>query len=325
MIRNSDFKPAWGIINAHAQTVYSALVRPEKAAIENYERLELPDGDFIDLAWSTNGLDKNTPLVILLHGLGGSVDSVYVSGLLRSFNQMGYRGVLMLFRGAGREPNRLPRAYHSGETGDLSYLLEFLHQREPNTRKAVVGVSLGGNVLLKWLGEMGAQSFIEAAVAVSVPFKLDSVAERINQGFSRIYQSHLLSRLQSLFLEKLEIVNTQLPLSKQELFSLKTFRDFDDRITAPLHGFKNAESYYQQSSSRQYLCGIATPTLIIHAIDDPFMIPEVIPGRRELSENITLELSERGGHVGFITGTYPMNHSRWLEKRIPKYLKNYLK
>lgn len=320
MIINSTFKPAWYLSNAHAQTIYPTFARRSKAAIDHYERLELPDGDFIDLAWAVNGLKADTPLVVLLHGLGGSLHSVYVSGLLQSFNQAGYRGVLMQFRGSSGVPNRLPRAYHSGETGDLTYLLECLHQREPGTKKAVVGVSLGGNVLLKWLGETGSQSMIHAATAVSVPFQLNLVAERINKGFSRVYQTYLLKKLRSLFLEKLALVNTQLPLSKHDLLSINTIREFDERITAPLHGFKNADTYYREASSKQYLSGIATPTLIIHALDDPFMVPEVIPEDKHLSTDILFELSKQGGHVGFIGE----NNSHWLEQRIPNFLSNHL-
>ncbi len=320
MIINSTFKPAWYLSNAHAQTIYPTLARGSKASIDYYERLELPDGDFIDLAWATNGLKADSSLVILLHGLGGSVDSVYVAGLLRSFNQAGYRGVLMQFRGSSGEPNRLPRAYHSGETGDLAYLLECLHQREPCTKKAIVGVSLGGNVLLKWLGETGSQSLIHAAAAVSVPFQLNIVTERINKGFSRIYQVYLLKKLRALFLEKLALVNTQLLLTKDDLLSIKTIREFDERITAPLHGFKNADAYYREASSKQYLSGIVTPTLIIHALDDPFMIPEVIPKEEHLSPDILLELSQQGGHVGFVTG----ENTHWLEQRIPRFLADHL-
>lgn len=320
MIVNSTFKPAWWLTNPHAQTMYSTIIQRPAAAIDHYERLELPDGDFIDLAWATNGLSHDTSLVLLLHGIGGNVHSAYVAGLLRAFNHAGYRGVLMHFRGASHDTNRLPRVYHSGETGDLTYVLEYLHRREPDTKKAVVGVSLGGNVLLKWLGEMGAQSLIQAAVAVSVPFQLEMVAERLNKGFSRIYQARILRMMRSVYSKKLDLVNTQLPLSERELRSLKTILAFDDRITAPLHGFKNGLSYYQETSSRQYLGGIATPALIIHALDDPFMIPQAIPEVKELSNHITMELSRHGGHVGFISSDSLGRVQYWLEERIPEFL-----
>ena len=320
MIIDSAFKPAWWLTNSHAQTVYRTLTNRLQAPIDRYERLELSDGDFIDIAWAINGVSPDAPLVVLLHGLGGGINSAYVAGLLRTFNQAGYRGVLMHFRGASQEPNRLPRAYHSGDVSDLAYFLELLNQREPNTKKSVVGISLGGNILLKWLGETGRQSLVDSAVAVSVPFQLDVVADTVNKGLSRVYQASLLNGLRSVFLKKLAIVNTQIPLSEQDLLSLKTLRSFDELVTAPLHGFPDVDTYYHQSSSTHYLKGIATPTLIIHAKDDPFMLPDVVPREDEMSDDVCLELSEKGGHVGFITTDASGKASCWLEQRIPEFL-----
>ncbi len=326
MFIHSQFEPVWWLKNAHAQTLYPSLINRLKAPIDHFERLELPDGDFIDLAWAINGLSDDSPLVVLLHGLGGDVNSVYVAGLLNAFNNQGYRGVVMHFRGASLEPNRLPRAYHSGDTEDLGYFLEILDQREPESTKAVVGISLGGNILLKWLGETGSQSLIQTAVAVSVTFQLQAIAEQIGRGFSRVYEAYLLRAMRTIFLRKLNTIKKRLPISEKELYALKTLKQFDDRITAPLHGFKNAESYYQKSSSRQYLGKIDTETLIIHALDDPFMIPQIVPQEKELSSKVTLELSQHGGHVGFIAAAND-NASRpayWLEQRIPEFLKPHL-
>ncbi|WP_454781896.1 hydrolase [Legionella sp. WA2022007384] len=320
MIIHSEFKPLWWLTNNHGQTLYRTFTHRTNTAVDSCERLELPDGDFIDLSWKTNGLDNNAPLIILLHGLGGNINSAYVSTLFHAFNKSGYRAVLMNFRGASGEPNRLPRAYYGGDTDDLAYFLNVLNLREPTTKKAVVGISLGGNILLKWLGENSSQSLIDAAVAVSVPFQLHNVVQKINKGFSRVYQAHLLEKLRTVFLQKLDIINCQLPLSKQKLYSIKTLHEFDEQITAPLHGFVNAHEYYQKSSSRQYLSQITTPTLIIHALDDPFMTPDVLPTVDELSPDILLELSQHGGHVGFIAEKKQF----WLEQRIPNFLRDYL-
>ena len=303
--------------------MFSTLMRRAVAPVDKHERFELPDGDFIDLAWAINGLSDDTPLVILLHGLGGNVDSTYVAGQLRAFNRQGWRGLLMQFRGASKEPNRLPRAYHSGETSDLDCLLRALAQREPHTKKALVGVSLGGNVLLKWLGENNCQSIICAAVAVSVPYQLRLVADRVNQGFSRCYQRYLLKRLRGVFLRKLERYPDALPWTAADLAAARCFWTFDEAITAPLYGFAHVHDYYRQSSSRQYLNRITIPTLLIHALDDPFMTPEVLPGADELSEHVTLELSQQGGHVGFITGFVPGRPIYWLEQRVPDFLRDY--
>jgi uncharacterized protein len=323
MIIDSAFKPAWWLASSHGQTIYPTLTRHVQAPIDSEERLELPDGDFIDLSWGVNGLADSTPLVVLLHGLGGSVRSTYVGGLMNAFNRCGWRAVLMHFRGASKEPNRFLRAYHSGDTADLNYLLTCLAQREPQTKKAVVGVSMGGNILLKWLGEQGPQSLINAAVAVCVPFQIGLVADRINRGFSRIYQGYLLRRLKQIFAQKKNNYKGEIPKPLQDINKWHCFWTFDEYVTAPLNGFAHVHDYYRKSSSRPYLAKIATQTLIIHALDDPFMTPNIIPLPEELAKDITFELSPKGGHVGFITGNLPGKPVYWLEQRIPEYLRTF--
>lgn len=324
MIIQSAFKPAWWLTNPHAQTVYSTLMRHVQAPIDAVERFELPDGDFIDVSWAVNGLSADAPLVILLHGLAGDEHSPYVAGQLLAYNRHGWRAALMHFRGASHEPNRLARAYNSGDTADFDYLIRVLSEREPKTQKAVVGVSLGGNVLLKWLGEQGSQSFIHAAVAVSVPFLLNVVADRINQGFSRLYQTRLLKRMQTLFLQKQAKYPEAFSECVHDVESTSCFWTFDDRITAPLHGYPHVHAYYRDASSRRYLSQIATPTLVIHALDDPFMTPQAIPMLHELSNDITLEISPKGGHVGFISGRLPGSAMYWLDQRVPEFLQSHL-
>ena len=190
--------------------------------------------------------------------------------------------------------------------------------------KAIVGVSLGGNVLLKWLGEQGSQSLVQAAVAVSVPFELRKVADRINQGFSRFYQAYLLRRLRVVFKRKLDKHADGLPPSIANIDSLDCFWTFDENITAPLHGYPHVHAYYREASSRQYLANIQTPTLIIHALDDPFMTPDAIPTVDELSKDVILELSHKGGHAGFITGRVPGRPIYWLDQRIPQFFEDFL-
>lgn len=324
MIIESTFKPAWWLANAHAQTVYATLTRRTRAPIDAIERVELPDGDFLDLAWAVNGLSASAPLVILLHGLGGGVHSTYVAGLLRAFNQHGWRGVLLQFRSASAVLNRLPRAYHSGDTGDFDTVMRLLCEREPNTKKAAVGISIGGNVLLKWLGEQTHRAPLHSAVAVSVPFQLKSVADRMNQGFSRVYQAYLLRKLRGVFQQKIaQHPDSGLP-SAEKLQSMRCFWTFDDQVTAPLHGFAHVHDYYRKASSLPYLQRIATPTLMIHALDDPFMSPVIIPTASELSAHTVLEISRKGGHVGFITGHIPGCPNYWLDERIPNFLHQYL-
>ncbi|MGH8459084.1 MAG: YheT family hydrolase, partial [Nevskiales bacterium] len=187
MIVESEFRPAPWLKNPHLQTIFAASLRPRPRLRLRRERIELPDGDFLDLDWADAGTRPGAPVVILLHGLTGSIQSKYARGLMRRLNALGWRPVLMHFRGASGEPNRLPRGYHSGETTDINFVAQLLQGREPRTSLAVVGFSLGGNVLLKWLGEQGHAAPVATAVAVSVPFDLRLCAAAMRQGFSRVY------------------------------------------------------------------------------------------------------------------------------------------
>lgn len=280
------------------------------------KRLELPDGDFIDLAWLPGG---SGPIVVVLHGLTGSIQSKYARGLLVQVQALGWRGVLMHFRGASGEPNRLARGYHSGETGDFDYVVKRLRRRHPKAPLAAVGYSLGGNVLVKWLGEQGQNSCLSAAVAVSVPFDLGRCAQAINQGFSRTYQANLLKDMRRIAVEK--FAQVEAPFQLPDLAGCKDFFSFDDAFTAPLFGFENVQDYYAQASSRQYLPAITTPTLLVHAQDDPFMSPQVVPDATELPPAVRLELSAHGGHVGFVSSNRLGRPNYWLEQRIPDFLR----
>jgi predicted alpha/beta-fold hydrolase len=296
------------------QTIWPLAVKPVHPPLKR-ERVELPDGDFIDLDWTTN---NHGPLVIIMHGLEGSASSHYARRILHALPNAGIRGVLMHFRGRSGKPNRLARAYHSGETGDINNITHMLHQREPETPIAVIGYSLGGNVLLKWLGEPGNEIPAAGAVAVSVPFVLSDLADHMNHGIARLYQRHLVRSLHRTFAAKAAIVD--LHMSVEEMLHLDTFWKFDDKVTAPIHGFKDARDYYARCSSRQFLKGIRIPTLVLQARDDPFMTPKVIPEETELSDSVKLELSAHGGHVGFICGGTPRSPDFWLEPRIIKFL-----
>lgn len=318
MIRASEFRAPWWARNRHLQTILPSTLRPVPRVATRRERLELPDGDFVDLEWTT-GQDHG-PLVVVLHGLEGSLESRYAAGILRAVQSHGWRGLLLYHRGCSGEINRLPQGYHSGHTADLDYLLHELRRREPDTPLAAVGYSLGGNVLLKWLGETADNALLESAVAVSVPFDLAVCSDRINRGFSKHYQRHLMQRMKVTLHRKIARGLIEFPLEK--LPGLRSFRDFDDALTGPIHGFGNADTYYREASSRQFLHAIRTPTLIIHAEDDPFMSPAVVPRAEELSSAIHFELSRHGGHVGFMAGA-PWAPRWWLEERIPTWLRSH--
>ena len=329
MLVKTTFKPAWWLNNAHLQTLYPALMRktPPPPGLRR-ERLITPDNDFIDIDWCGEG---NQPLVILLHGLTGSSQSGYIKGLQRTLLIQGFRSVALNFRGCSGEYNHSARCYHSGETEDIHFLYQTLRQREPDTPFAAVGFSLGGNVLLKWLGEQGNKLSLFAAVAVSVPLVLSTCATKLDNGFSKIYRKNLLRELKhyvqakQLHLEKLGKLQEASKIEQLgDLSGIKSFWQYDDRVVARLHGFKNVQDYYQRSSSRQFLKSIAIPTLLIQALDDPFMTEEVLPDLDELSSTIHLEITQGGGHVGFIAGEIPFKPHYWLEQRIPEFLKQQL-
>jgi predicted alpha/beta-fold hydrolase len=313
--RGSSFRAPWWLKFAHLQTVYPTLFRHGPGIALRRERLELDDGDFLDLDW-TQG--EQGPVVLVLHGLEGSSRSPYARGMLAAAHSRGWRGVVMHYRGCSGEPNRLPRSYHSGETGDLSLVIDHLRSTGDVPALAVVGYSMGGNVLLKWLGEAQSGAAIDAAVAVSVPFTLSLAADRLKRGFSRVYQQRLIAELRAKLRHK--FCHRDCPIDLERANASRDFWEFDDRVTAPLHGFEDVHDYYTRSSSRQYLRNIRVPTLILHARDDPFMTPDVLPVRDELSPSIELEVSPCGGHVGFVYGKLPWRPRYWLEERIPDFL-----
>lgn len=325
MLIKTTFKPAWWLNNAHLQTLYPALMRKTSSPPGlRRERLITPDNDFIDVDWCGAGIQ---PLIILLHGLTGSSQSGYIKGLQRTLLTQGFRSVALNFRGCSGEYNHSARCYHSGETEDIHFLYQTLRQREPDTPFAAVGFSLGGNVLLKWMGEQGSKLTLFAAVAVSVPLVLSTCATKLDKGFSKMYRGNLLRELKHYVRAKqrhLEKVGNLIEASKIEqlgdLSRIKSFWQYDDRVVARLHGFKNVQDYYQRSSSRQFLKSITIPTLVVQAIDDPFMTQDVLPDLNELSSSIHLEITQGGGHVGFIAGDMPFKPEYWLEQRIPEFL-----
>jgi len=310
----SSFKPAKWLSNPHLQTLWSELFRRAPLVKYQRERFELSDGDFVDLDWAG---DEKLPIVILLHGLAGSARSSYMRGMVNALIQNGWRTVVMHFRGCGGELNRLARSYHAGDIGDISEVVENLKNRFPEKPIAAVGFSLGANVLLTWLGRTGENNPLTTAVAISVPFDLSKCVERLQQGFSRAYDQFLLRTLTKTLKLKIKKHPDLQYLSKK---TFKTLRDFDEHVTAPLHGFLNAEDYYAQSNSKQYLKNISKPTLIIHSADDPFLGSDNIPTKAECSTHITFEKTEHGGHLGFISGSRPWNTAYWLEERVVKFL-----
>jgi predicted alpha/beta-fold hydrolase len=309
-----DFKPAWWLRSPHLQTLWPVFFKKRHKLDLRDEQVELEDGDFLDLCWSKK---NSTKVVLILHGLEGDINSHYINGIIFQLEQAGYRPVLMHFRGCSGRVNRLARAYHSGETGDLSYIVEHINKVTGNYPYAAIGYSLGGNVLLKWLGETADNNPLKKAVAVSVPFRLHDAAKRLEQGISTIYREHLLLSLRKTYIEKFKILNSPLDV---DIGQLKSFWDYDDKVTAPLHGFSGAQEYYDKCSSSQFLKSINVPTRIIHSADDPFMFYSTAPDEDELNENIDLLLTRYGGHVGFISGNNPFSAYSRCEQKTTEFL-----
>jgi predicted alpha/beta-fold hydrolase len=313
VVVKSEFVPAWWLRNPHLQTLWPVLFRRRPRLSRERERVELPDGDFIDIDWAGHGR-----LALILHGLEGGSDSHYARGLLNFLAQRGFRAGVFHFRGCSGTLNRLARNYHSGDTADLAYVASRIMARGGDKSLSLIGFSLGGNVLLKWLAETGVEAPVNAAVAVSVPFSLAKVASRLERGFSRLYQWRLVSALKRKMRRKLGL--RPLPPSIGDFAAARTFHQFDDKVTAPLHGFADADDYYRRASCGQVLHRVRSPTLIVHALDDPFMTPSVVPEAASLSPQVRLELSPCGGHVGFVTGALPGFGRYWLEQRILRFL-----
>jgi uncharacterized protein len=285
------------------------------------ERWDTDDGDFLDL----HRLDApaGAPRLLILHGLEGTVRSHYAGGLLHEAQRRGWAADLLIFRSCGNEPNRALRFYHSGETTDLDVVVRRLIASDPLAPLLLVGVSLGGNVLLKWLGEQGERipAQLRGAAAISVPFDLARGSRFLNSGFSRFYQAHFLRSLRKKAIGKSE----QYPgdIRPEIVHSARTLYQFDDLITAPVHGFRDADDYYAKSSSLHFLARIRTATLLLSARDDPFLPHVVLDEVRDIARRnpwLHLEFVERGGHVGFIAGTVPWRPFYYAEWRATEFL-----
>ena len=285
------------------------------------ERLETPDDDFLEL----HHLDapKGSPVLLLLHGLEGSHRSHYIQGILHDANARGWHAAVLIFRSCSGELNRARRSYHSGETTDLAFVLDHIQASFPSVPVLLAGVSLGGNVLLKYLGEQGTDISrrIRAAVAVSVPYDLARSSRFIDKGFARVYQWNFLRSLRAKALAKLE----RFPdlFEREKFASARSMFDFDELFTAPVHGFAGAADYYAKSSSLGWLDRISIKTLLLSAIDDPFLPPEVLDDVREKARqnpHLVTEFPAHGGHVGFVEGSNPLSPAYYLEHRVGEFL-----
>jgi predicted alpha/beta-fold hydrolase len=320
MAREIIYSPAWWIPGGHLQTLWGKLFRRQAVAPTVLERWDTPDEDFVEVyrLQAAGGV----PRVVLLHGLEGTIRSHYAQGLLNEAARRGWGADLLIFRSCGSEPNLTRRFYHSGETTDAAFVLDRISREHPTSPLAIAGVSLGGNVLLKLLGERGSDlpPQLKAAAAISVPFDLSRSSRRINRGFSRFYQKFFLGSLRRKAQEKAERFPDLAPADR--ISGLRTLEDFDNLITGPLHGFLDAEDYYRKSSSLPWLERIRINTLLLSAVDDPMLPPEVLDEVRDVARrnpNLHLEFVEKGGHAGFIAGSWPWRPFYYAEYRVGKF------
>jgi len=311
------FTPPRWLRNPHLQTLWPKLFRRRPALPLLRERLELADGDFIDLAWAVGG---SGPVVLVIHGLEGNLRSHYALPTMAALLRTGFQPVFMHLRGCSGEPNRLDRTYHSGAIEDLAEVLALL-QASGRPVAAAIGFSLGGNLLLRYLGTAGDSSLLRAAAAVSVPFVLADAARRLEQGPSRIYQRYLVDRLKRSYRQKFAHQPSPLRL---DLDRIRTLWEYDEQVTAPLNGFAGADDYYTRCSSLGYLPAITTPTLILHSTDDPFMYPHNVPQPGQAGPGVHLAIQAHGGHVGFIDGPLPWRTGCLIDRLAPAFFHEHL-
>jgi predicted alpha/beta-fold hydrolase len=308
--------PFW-LPGSHLQTIYPLLRKPALPRLRR-ERIDTPDGDFIDLDWLT-GAPANAPLVVLFHGLEGSSRSHYARSLMQAAQARGWQAVMPHFRGCSGTPNRLARAYHSGDSEEIDWILALLAKRCSTVPRYAIGVSLGGNALLKWLGERGdtAGDILLAAAAVCPPLDLTVSGAALGHGFNLVYTRHFLNTLKPKALAKVE----RHPglFDPQRLIRAQTLRAFDDAYTAPAHGFRDVDDYWQRASSRPWLRHIRLRTLLLTAANDPFVPAAALPSADDLAPNLSHEHLPDGGHGGFVSGRWP-GHLDWLPNRLLDFL-----
>jgi uncharacterized protein len=303
--------PAW-LPGGHAQTIWPLLIKPQPLKLRR-ERWETPDGDFLDV----DHLDgpPEAPLLVLFHGLEGSSVSHYALSTAHACRKAGWRLALPHFRGCSGELNRRPRAYHSGDSEEIDWILRRLHTANGGRPLHAAGVSLGGNALLKWAGERGttAAEVVTGVAAMCAPLDLAACGHHLAHGFNRVYTQHFLKTLKAVSTARLR----RFPGLFDEARMLKAINlhQFDDAVTAPVHGFAGADDYWQRASAKPWLKSIAIPAVAVNPKNDPFLPAAYLPTAAEVSPQVRLEQPAGGGHVGFVSGAFPGNLD-WLPQRL---------
>jgi predicted alpha/beta-fold hydrolase len=307
------YRPSRWLPHAHLQTIYASLAARAPQVEYRRERWDTPDGDFVDVDFVDG--PRDAPSVHLFHGLEGSSRSHYARALMHAVRARGWRGSVLNFRGCSGEPNRLPRAYHSGDSEEVDWVVRRLRERLGEHRLFAAGASLGGNALLKWLGERGedVRALVTRAAAVSAPMDLMAGGDALGHGFAMVYTRHFLVSLK----RKSNHAIARFPklFDNDKVQRSRTLRDFDNAFTAPVHGFAGTDDYWTRASSKPWLSAIRVPTLVVNARDDPFMPEAALPTEREVSDAVRLEFPAKGGHVGFVSGPFPGDIG-WLPRRL---------
>ena len=313
------YRAPWWLPGAHLQTLYGSLIGRSKPRWKR-ERWDTPDGDFIDVDRLAGPADA--PLVVLFHGLEGDSSSHYARAFARELGQQAWRGAVPHFRGCSGEPNRLPRAYHSGDAEEIGWILRRLRGEPSGAPLFAIGVSLGGNALLKWLGEDGrAKDVLAAAAAVSAPVDLMAAGDALGRGFNLVYTRAFLATMKKKGEGKLE----RFPglFDGEAMRRARTLREFDEVVTAPLHGFRDTDDYWTRASARPVLGRIAVPTLLVNARNDPFLPAAALPRPDEVSLHVHCDFPGEGGHAAFVSGPFPGN-LEWLPRRVTAFFKGVL-
>jgi predicted alpha/beta-fold hydrolase len=313
-LKRSSYRAPWWLPGGQLQTLYGALIDHPRASWKR-ERWDTPDGDFIDVDRLPGS--PCAPLVALFHGLEGSSDSHYAHALAHELAKRGWRGAVPHFRGCSGEPNRLPRAYHSGDAEEVGWILRRLRGEASGAPLFAMGMSLGGNALLKWLGEDAqAGDILCAAAAVSAPFDLMAAGDALGRGFNLVYTRAFLGTLKKKCKLKLE----RFPglFDGEAMRRARTLRDFDEAVTAPLHGFRSTDDYWTRASAKPFLDRINLPTLLLNARNDPFMPETALPRSEEVSSHVLCEFPEEGGHASFVGAPFPGSLS-WLPHRVTEF------
>lgn len=318
------YKAPFWLPGGHLQTIVASLLSTGSAVKYRRERWELNDGDFIDVDWAephtSDLVAQKKPVLVIFHGLEGNSQSQYAKSLIGAAISKGWHGAVIHFRGCSGEPNRLPRFYYAGDSMEINTMLSRVRALYPDNPIYAVGYSLGGNALLKWLGEFGTDSMpnISKAVAVSAPIDLKASAVSLDRGLNRFLYTPMFvysMRPKALALSK------RFPglLDDQRIHHAKTIHDIDNAVTSVLYGAKDASDYYRRNASKPFLKNITLPTLIINAKNDPFLPAEFLPSADEVSASVTLDYQEQGGHVGFYSPFANSKHG-WLPSRIIEFL-----